>query len=341
MALLTSTPPVHAQTQTPTFKIEASYAGLPEVYEGADVRFRVAGTGGFEFGTDVTVEVETWEPNLDDGNGNNPSLQTHRVRFHGLLGLFPAKDLAVAAYVDGVDESAEASHILKARLVASSDGSYALDAQDEAEFTVLDPPSNVPRISIASDSASISEGDAATFTLTRSGDTASSLSVQIGVEDPQGFTRGEYWDPPPALPTSVEFGANSSTATVSLQTQDDRRDVPNGPLKVEVDSPSMQQSVSYLPGHTGLETSASVTVSDDDTAQELELNFGREGVNDADVNEGDKLAFVVKRRQQDADTGSPSTFTVRVETDRGGEDWRLEDWTEDSRYRSSVQGLRA
>ena len=92
----------------------------------------------------------------------------------------------------------------------------------------------------------------------------------------------------------------------------------------------MQQSVSYLPGHTGLETSASTTVSDDDTAQELELNFGKEGVNDADVNEGDKLAFVVKRRQQDADTGNPATFTVRVETDRGGEDWRLEDWIEDT-----------
>ena len=330
LILLVSGNPVHAQTQTPTFKIEASYSGLPQVYEGADVRFQVAATGGFVFGTDVTVEIETWEPNLDDGNGNNPSLQTHRVRFHGVLGLFPTKDFLVTAYVDGVDESAEASHILKAKLVASSDGSYALDAQNEAEFTILDPPSNVPRISIASDSTSITEGDAATFTLTRTGDTASSLNVQISVEDPQGFSRGDFWDPPPALPTSVEFGANSSTATVRLQTLDDRRDVPNDSIRVEIEPPRMQQSVSYLPGHTGLETSASTSVSDDDTAQELELNFGKEGVNDADVNEGDKLAFVVKRRQQDADTGNPATFTVRVETDRGGEDWRLEDWTEDT-----------
>ena len=39
---------------------------------------------------------------------------------------------------------------------------------------------------------------------------------------------------------------------------------------------------------------------------------------------------MVKRRQQDADTGSPATFMVRVETDRSGADWRLEDWTEDT-----------
>ena len=330
LVLAASTPPVHAQTQTPTFKIEASYSGRPQVYEGADVQFQVAATGGFVFGTDVTVEVETWEPNLDDGNGNNPSLQTHRVRFHGLVGLSPTEDFLVAAYVDGVDESTEASHILKAKLVASSDGSYALDAQNEAEFTILDPPANVPRISIASDSTSITEGDAASFTLTRTGDTASPLTVQVRVEDPSGFTRGDFWDPPPTLPTSVEFGANSSAATVSLQTLDDHRDIPNGSLGVAVQPPRMQPSVTYLPGHTGLETSASTTVTDNDTAQELELSFGKDGVNDADVNEGDKLAFVVKRRQQDADTGMAARFTVRIETDRSGPDWRLDDWTEDT-----------
>ena len=62
LILVGSTPPAHAQTQTPTFKIEASYSGLPQVYEGAEVRFQVSATGGFVSGTDVTVEVETWEP---------------------------------------------------------------------------------------------------------------------------------------------------------------------------------------------------------------------------------------------------------------------------------------
>ena len=327
LLLVASTPPAHAQTQTPTFKIEGSYAGLPNVYEGAEVVFKLT-RQGIMSAASVTVEVEIQEPNLDDGNGNNPSLQTRQFTFyrHGSTVTY----FSVPAYVDGVDESAETSHILKARVVASSDGSYSLDAQDEAEYNILDPPSNVPRISIASGSTSVAEGAAATFTLTRTGDTASALTVQVSVDDPQGFTRGDFWDPPPTLPTSVEFQANSSTATVSLQTRDDHRDVPNGTITVEVEPPRMRPSVPYLPGHTGLGTRAGATVTDNDAAQELELNFGKEGVNGADASEGDKLALVVKRRQQDADTGNPAALVVRVETDRSGADWRLEDWTEDT-----------
>ena len=328
LVLVGSTPPARAQAQAPVFKIDGFYSGLPQVYEGARVRFKLTPLGRVTSESDVTVEVETWEPNLDDGNGNNPSLQSHQFTFSP--NDIVSKYFWVTAYVDGVDESAVASHILKARLVPSSDGSYELDTQNEAEFTILDPPANLPLISIASGSTSVAEGDAATFTLTRTGDTASPLTVQISVEDPKGFTRGDFWDPPPALPTSVEFEANSSTATVSLQTLDDHRDVPNASIEVQVEPPSMQPSVPYLIGHTGMDTRAGTTVTDNDTAQELELNFGKEGVNDANVSEGDKLAFVVKRRQQDADTGVPARFTVRIETNRSGDDWRLEDWTEDA-----------
>ena len=53
-------------------------------------------------------------------------------------------------------------------------------------------------------------------------------------------------------------------------------------------------------------------------------------MNDTDVNGSDGLAFVVKRRQQDADTGQTATFTVRVETDRSGPDHFLEHWTDDT-----------
>ena len=84
LTLVVSGAPTHAQTQMPTFRIEARYSGLPQVYEGAKVQFQVTGTG-LASSTDVTVEVEVWEPNLDDGNGNNPSFQTHRVRFLGPL----------------------------------------------------------------------------------------------------------------------------------------------------------------------------------------------------------------------------------------------------------------
>ena len=74
----------------------------------------------------------------------------------------------------------------------------------------------------------------------------------------------------------------------------------------------------------GLDTDASVYVNDNDTAQQLELNFGKDGTNDADVDEGDSLKFVVKRRQRDANNGQTASFTVRVETDRSGPDHVLE-----------------
>ena len=82
----------------------------------------------------------------------------------------------------------------------------------------------------------------------------------------------------------MEFGANSSTATVSLQTLDDHRDVPNGSLNVEVVPPDAALGpIPHLDTPGSRRPKASTTVTDDDTAQELELNFGKEGVNDADV----------------------------------------------------------
>ena len=327
LVLVASAHPAGAQTQIPTFTIEGSYAGLPNVYEGAEVLFKLT-RQDLMSAASVTVDVEIWEPNLDDGNGNNPSLQTRQFTFfrHGATTQY----FTVSAYVDGVDESTETNHTLQAKVVASDDGSFTVGTPGQAHFYILDPPSTVPRISIASDASSVAEGAAASFTLTRSGDTASPLTVNVTVQDPGGATRGNHWDPPPALPTSVEFAANSSTATLSLPTVDDHRDVGNGTITVEVEPQRMQPSVPYLVGHTGTATTASTTVTDDDTAQELELNFGKEGVNDVDVNEGDKLAFVVKRRQQDADTGVPARVTVRIETNRSGADWRLDDWTADT-----------
>ena len=82
----------------------------------------------------------------------------------------------------------------------------------------------------------------------------------------------------------------------------------------------------------GAQVSRTVEVSDNDAAQELELHFGKDGANGAAVFEGnyEDLEFIVKRRQQDADTGQTARFTVRLETDRSGDDWRLEHWTEDT-----------
>ena len=138
--------------------------------------------------------------------------------------------------------------------------------------------------------------------------------------------RGNHWDPPPQVPTQVDIAAGQTWVTLSMPVPDDLRDIYSDDLEVVV-----LPSFDYLLG-VGTEVSASVRVRDNDAAQELELNFGKDGTNGASVSDVnfEKLAIVVKRRQQDADTGNPATFTVRIETDRSGPDWRLDDWTEDT-----------
>ena len=146
------------------------------------------------------------------------------------------------------------------------------------------------------------------------------------IEDPQGVLRGNHWDPPPLLPTQVEFAAGSASETLLIPVPDDQRYLQGASFKVVV-----LPSTDYLirgTGEIGFELSEQVDVLQNETAQQLELHFGKDGVNDTDANEGDTLKFLVKRRQQDADTGKTATFVVRVETDRGGPDRLLGDWTE-------------
>ena len=145
--------------------------------------------------------------------------------------------------------------------------------------------------------------------------------MSIQVDDSGDRLRGNHWDPAPKIPTQVVIPAGSTTAEVTLSFPDDQRDL-TGPGLVEV---SILLSVNYFIVNT--DVSVTISVEDNDTAQELELHFGKDGTNDADVNEGDTLKLVVKRRQVDA--GQTSTFTVRVETDRIEADPALEDWTED------------
>ena len=234
-----------------------------------------------------------------------------------------------------VDTTAESgTQTLKAQVQASSDSSYQVDSTDTASIDILDPPSDssvaVVEVSRPPSQFRVAEGTTVTYTFARQGGhTTLPLTVDVWVDDPNSFLRGDYWNPPPAIPTQVTFPANATSQTLDLAIPDDGRDLPNGAFTVTV-LPSTRYLLSVHDEATT--TSATVNVTDDDTAQELELSFGKDGANDADVNEGDTLKFVVKRRQQDADTGQTASFTVRLETDRRAtRDYQLADWkTDDS-----------
>ena len=164
--------------------------------------------------------------------------------------------------------------------------------QERQYFVVLGPRSiTVPvrdaggsRVTIAPDQDSITEGESAAFTLTRAGDTSEALAVRVSVEDPGDFMRGNgYWtDPRP--PTTVEFDAGSATATLSLPTRDDWRDIPDDDLTVTIEPGDHRD---YRPGAT---SSASVTVLDNDTKPVFQLS-----VNEETLTEGETVVFTLTR----------------------------------------------
>ena len=194
-------------------------------------------------------------------------------------------------------------------------------------FRAMFPPPALTAIGPSSDQTFVAEGGTATFTVHRYGETTQPLAVGIRVEDSKDLLRGNHWDPPPQLPTQVEFAVGSTSETLSIPVPDDRRLV-FGLFKVVV-APSND----YLIRGSGIgfKLSAQVDVAlNEAVAQQLELHFGKNGVNNADANEGDRLKFIVKRGQEDAETAQTVAFFVRVETDRTGTDSLLDDWTEDT-----------
>ena len=71
-----------------------------------------------------------------------------------------------------------------------------------------------PEISIAPASSPVTEGEAAAFTLSRTGDTAAELAVDVSVSETGATVAG-------TAPTTATFDADSSTAELSVTTEDD------------------------------------------------------------------------------------------------------------------------
>ena len=95
----------------------------------------------------------------------------------------------------------------------------ALPAASQAQSTV----------SIAADTQWVREGEAAAFTLSRTGSAAAALMVSVSVEQEGDFIDG-------AKPTSVTFGAGDAAAALEIATVDDEVGEDNGSITVTVTS---------------------------------------------------------------------------------------------------------
>ena len=97
----------------------------------------------------------------------------------------------------------------------------------------------------------MTEGTAATYTLTRTTPTAPALTVNVSVTEPAG--RKMIQQP---VPTAVTFATGATTATLTVNTESDSTDEPNSRITATI-----TPSLTYL---VGTQSSASVWVHDDD-----------------------------------------------------------------------------
>ena len=118
-----------------------------------------------------------------------------------------------------------------------------------AQVTVAGP---LAVISIAAGTSPVAEGTAASFTLSRTGDTTAALTVALDVTEDGAVLAS-------VAPTEATFGAGSSTAELGIATEDD---------EVAGDGSTVTVAVQAGAGYTvaASATEASVTVEDDDHA---------------------------------------------------------------------------
>ena len=121
-------------------------------------------------------------------------------------------------------------------------------------------PGPLPTVSVGAGTSPVTEGTAAAFTLTRTGDTAAALTVTVSVSEDGAVLSG-------TPPTEAEFAAGSATLDLAVATEDD-----------EVAGDGSVVTVTLVAG-TGYAvdadaSEATVTVEDDDAVPENVASTG-------------------------------------------------------------------
>ena len=268
--LLLSPSQASAQANLPLITITADQTSM---VEGGNATFTLTRSGSAS--AELTVRVYSIEFFHPDGSGSldNPTAQYHQVNFAATS---DTAKLTVAVDFDGVPETSDSLNVL---ISPEEDSPYRSGDPGQAAVAITD----VARVvTIAAGQTTVTEGDTATFTLTRTGPTTKAVVVNVSVTDPGSFLRGNHWRPDPVLPTEATFEADSSTTMISLSTKDDLRDIPDNNLTVTVNPGTGYSTAS----DTG---SASIAVTDNDVAPTLQLS-----IDDNDVEEGETLTIRVQ-----------------------------------------------
>ena len=186
---------------------------------------------------------------------------------------FAANSATAALSVPTVDDAAmEADSVVTVTVNAdtTSPANYEPGTTATATVTVNDNDGapSVPAITIAAGTSPVTEGTAASFTLTRTGSTTAALEVDVTVSESRGnseFENDGVLAPSEQGARTVTFAAGSPTAALSVATQGDTADEADSVVTVTVVADTTSPAT-YEPGTTA---AASVTVSDDDGPLEL------------------------------------------------------------------------
>ncbi len=270
-------------------------------HEGQEVPFVLERNGPASLlQQELTVHVRYWElyhPYAErDSRGRiiyNPSDQRVTVTFPP--GVTEAGGFVHVA-VDDVDEPRPGGDgdWLKAAIYVPYLGSAARGRYREwtgpYEVVALidDNPRAVSIVGPGDGHAIIEEGESASFTLTRLGPKDDALTVSVSIDDPGHFRRGNHWNNTPDGAVAVTFADGANTATLTMSTSDDWRDIPDNTLTATV-LPSQDGSYRIAEANEG-QASASVTVTDNDVAMVFELT-----AEPTRIVEGETALFTIRR----------------------------------------------
>ena len=141
-------------------------------------------------------------------------------------------------------------------------GGTPLGNAAEVVVTIHDeaPTPPEPWVSIEAGSSSWTEGDDVTFTLTRGNDDITQTrTVDVSVRETEAMLSG-------SPPTSVDFAADSDTATLMVQTDDDEVDEPDSVITATITVPAgFQISDRQLLATATVMDNDNTPVEDDDT----------------------------------------------------------------------------
>ena len=197
--------------------------------------------------------------------------------------------VTLATEDDGVDEADAA-----VTLTLQAGAGYGLGDPSAAAVTVRD--NEDPAVTVAADTAVITEGGEAVFTLTRTLFTAAALEVSVAVTEAGAVLAA-------AGPASVRFGAGDATATLRLGTVDDDADEPETAVTL-----TLADGADY---DLGDPSQAAVAVRDNDLPV-VTITAESEQV----IEEGDDVAFILARTAGDLS----AALTVGVLFKRPGEE---------------------